>query len=91
MTATISQTAPGASFIPGVVVDGLDGSTPPTSTVRSAGEQRLSPGIPPIVDALDGSDGLDGSIPWGGGSGRPTPHRIEVSTPIPPLPHRILR
>lgn len=63
MTATISQTAPGASFVPGgVVIDGLDGSTPPTDTVHIAEEQGVSLGISPIVDGLDGSDGVDGSI-----------------------------
>lgn len=63
MTATISQTAQGASFVPGgVVVDGLDGSIPPADTVRIAGEQSLSLGIPPNLDALDGSDGVAGSI-----------------------------
>lgn len=63
MTATISQTAPGASFVPGgVVVDGLDGSIPPADTVRIAGEQGVSLGIPPNLDALDGSDGVAGSI-----------------------------
>ena len=63
MSATISQVAPGASFVSGgVALDGLDGSVPSADTSHTTGEQALSVGIPTISDTLDGSDGVDGSM-----------------------------